>query len=62
MIDIARRMRWDPDQLTDADTIRAAAQPRRPDHAAGQPTAQPAQQPAGATARTAAAGLSPVGS
>lgn len=32
MIDIARRMRWDPDQLTDADVIRASAQPRRPDH------------------------------
>ena len=32
MIDIAHRRRWDPDQLTDADTIRAAAQPTRPEH------------------------------
>ncbi|MDP1878439.1 MAG: hypothetical protein Q8M17_12885 [Actinomycetota bacterium] len=62
MIDIARRMRWDPDQLTDADTIRAAAQPRRPDHPTPQPTPQPVQQPVVAAARAAAAGLSPVGS
>jgi hypothetical protein len=32
MIDIARRMRWDPDQLTDSDVIRASAHPKRPDH------------------------------
>jgi hypothetical protein len=32
MIDIARRMRWDPVQLTDSDVIRASAHPKRPDH------------------------------
>lgn len=32
MIDIARRMRWDPDQLIDSDVIRASAHPKRPDH------------------------------
>ena len=69
MIDIARRMRWDPDQLTDADVIRASAHPKRPDHRVPASTrprtshdtaAAPAPSPAPHPARTRAAAGCPI--
>jgi hypothetical protein len=57
MIDIARRMRWHPDQLTDSDVIRASGHPKRPDHRV--PTAPVGARTSSETGRTPQVELTP---
>jgi hypothetical protein len=43
VVEIARKMRWDPDQLADPDAIRASIKPRDP--RLGPPDPSPAPEP-----------------